>query len=83
MGASCDNDAKDRVTDTLTWKSSNTKVASVKANAGTYTATFKALQQGTTTITEGAVKDTHVLLYPLSALTTTLLDNVKTSSLPS
>ena len=51
LRASCDNDAKDRVTDTLTWKSSNTKVASVKANAGTYTATFKALQQGTTTIT--------------------------------
>ncbi len=43
--------ARDRVTDTLTWKSSNTKVATVKANAGTYTATFKALSKGTTTIT--------------------------------
>lgn len=43
--------ARDRVTDTLIWKSSNRKVASVKANAGTYTATFKALNQGRTTIT--------------------------------
>lgn len=43
--------ARDRVTDTLTWKSSNTKVASVKANPGTYTATFKAANQGRTTIT--------------------------------
>lgn len=43
-------DARDRVTDTLTWKSSNTKVASIKAIPGTYTATFKALTQGTTTI---------------------------------
>lgn len=42
--------ARDRVTDALTWKSSNTKVASVKANAGTYTATFKALNQGRTII---------------------------------
>lgn len=42
--------AKDRVTDTLIWKSSNTKVASVKANAGTYTATFKAVNQGRTII---------------------------------
>lgn len=44
------NDAKDRCTDTLTWKSSNTKVASIKAVPGTYTATLKAMQQGTTTI---------------------------------
>lgn len=43
-------DARDRVTDTLTWKSSNAKVASVKAVPGTYTATLKALTQGTTTI---------------------------------
>ncbi|MDE7322653.1 MAG: hypothetical protein K2N73_07930 [Lachnospiraceae bacterium] len=42
--------AKDRVTDTLTWKSSNTKVASVKANPGSYTATLKPVQQGVTTI---------------------------------
>lgn len=46
-----DNAARDRVTDTLTWKSSNTKVASIKANAGTYTAAFKAVNQGRTTIT--------------------------------
>lgn len=43
--------AKDRITDTLTWKSSNTKVASIKAYAGTYTAALKAQQQGTTVIT--------------------------------
>lgn len=42
---------RNRVTDTLTWKSSNTKVASVKANPGTYTATFKAANQGRTIIT--------------------------------
>lgn len=42
--------AKDRCTDTLTWKSSNGKVASIKAVPGTYTATLKAMQQGTTTI---------------------------------
>lgn len=45
-----DRNAKDRVTDTLTWKSSNTKVASIKANPGSYTATFKPVQQGVTTI---------------------------------
>lgn len=44
------DNAKDRVTDTLTWKSSNTKVASVKANSGSYTATLKPVQQGVTTI---------------------------------
>lgn len=43
-------DSKDRVTDTLTWKSSNTKVATIKANKGTYTATFKPLKTGVTTI---------------------------------
>lgn len=43
--------ARTRGTDTLTWKSSNTKVASIKANPGSYTATLKAVQQGTTTIT--------------------------------
>ncbi|MDE7322652.1 MAG: hypothetical protein K2N73_07925 [Lachnospiraceae bacterium] len=41
---------KDRASDPLVWKSSNTKVATVKANPGTYYATFKALNQGTTTI---------------------------------
>ena len=43
--------SKDRTTDKLTWKSSNTKVASIKANPGTYTATFKAMMAGDTTIT--------------------------------
>lgn len=43
--------AKDRMTDTLTWKSSNTKVATVKANAGSYTAMLKTVNQGETTIT--------------------------------
>lgn len=40
-----------RGTDTLTWKSSNTKVASIKANPGSFSATLKAMQQGKTTIT--------------------------------
>lgn len=44
-------DTKYRASDTIIWKSSNTKVASVKAVRGTDTATFKALNQGTTTIT--------------------------------
>lgn len=43
--------AQSRGTDTLTWKSSNTKVASVKPNQGSYSATLKALRQGKTTIT--------------------------------
>ena len=43
-------EAKNRMSDTLTWKSTNTKVASVKANAGTYTATLKTLRKGTTKI---------------------------------
>ncbi|MCM1120992.1 MAG: Ig-like domain-containing protein [Eubacterium sp.] len=42
--------AKAAVTDTLTWTSSNGKVATVKANAGTYTATLKAVRTGSTTI---------------------------------
>lgn len=41
---------KDRMTDTLTWKSTNTKTATVKANAGTYSATLKAVKSGTTVI---------------------------------
>lgn len=44
------SEAKNRQSDTLTWKSTNTKVASVKANAGTYTATLKTLRKGTTKI---------------------------------
>ncbi|MDE7179160.1 MAG: Ig-like domain-containing protein [Lachnospiraceae bacterium] len=43
--------AQTRGTDTLTWKSSNAKVASVKANQGSFSATLKALSQGKTTIT--------------------------------
>lgn len=42
--------AQKRITDTLTWKSSNTKVATVKANAGTYTASLKAVKAGETDI---------------------------------
>jgi len=42
---------RDRVSDTLTWKSSNPKAATIKANAGTYTATLKAVSKGRTTIT--------------------------------
>lgn len=37
-------------TDTLTWKSSNTKVATVKANTGSYTATLRAVRRGFTRI---------------------------------
>lgn len=56
LSAGLENDednylAKTRGTDTLTWKSSNTKVASVKANPGSFSATLKAVQQGTTIIT--------------------------------
>ena len=43
-------EAKNRLSDTLTWKSTNTKVATVKANAGSYTATLKALKKGITKI---------------------------------
>lgn len=43
-------EAKSRLSDTLTWKSANPKVATVKANAGSYTATLKALKKGTTQI---------------------------------
>ena len=42
--------ARERKTDTLTWKSTNSKVASVKALAGSYTAQLKALKPGTTDI---------------------------------
>lgn len=48
---SADSNARNMKTDTLTWKSSNTKVATVKANQGTYTATLKAVKKGTTQIT--------------------------------
>lgn len=45
-----DNPARARKTDTLTWKSTNTKVATVKANSGSFTATLKAVKPGKTTI---------------------------------
>lgn len=48
---SADSNARNMKTDTLTWKSSNTKVATVKANQGTYTATLKAVKKGITQIT--------------------------------
>ena len=51
LSADVNDDAKNRVTDTLTWKSSDTKVATIKARPGTYTATFRPLKTGTTTIT--------------------------------
>jgi len=46
-----DKNARNMKTDTLTWKSSNTKVAAVKANPGTFTASLKAVKKGTTQIT--------------------------------
>lgn len=48
--ANANTTARDRKTDTLTWKSSNPKVASIKANTGTYTATLKAAKVGSTVI---------------------------------
>lgn len=50
LEANTDWTPKERMTDTLIWKSTNTKVATVKANAGTYTATLKALKPGETEI---------------------------------
>lgn len=44
--AEADYEARIRKTDTLTWKSSNSKVASVKANAGSYSAVLKASSVG-------------------------------------
>ena len=44
------NTANVRKTDTLTWKSSDIKVATVKANAGSFSATLKAVKPGKTTI---------------------------------
>lgn len=49
-GNSMNYPAKYSKTDSLIWSSSNKKVASINANAGTYSATFKALKAGTTTI---------------------------------
>lgn len=41
---------RNMLSDTLTWTSSNKKVATIKANAGTYSATLKALKEGYTVI---------------------------------
>lgn len=49
-GKLLNNGSKYATTDTLTWTSSDNKVATVKANPGTYTATLKAVKAGTTTI---------------------------------
>ena len=51
VGGDLNDAAMNRGTDTLTWKSSNTKVLSLKANPGSYSATLKAMQQGRATIT--------------------------------
>ncbi len=48
--AGADKPADGRPTDTLTWKSSNSKVATIKANPGTYSATFNAIKPGMTFI---------------------------------
>lgn len=48
--ANADSTARARKSDTLTWKSTNSKVASVKANTGSYTATLKAASVGYTYI---------------------------------
>lgn len=60
-----------RVTDTLTWKSTNSKVATVKAYAGTYSAKLNALTQGTTTI-EVTSKITKKVIarYPITVVAT-------------
>lgn len=42
--------ADSRATDKLTWKSSDTKVVTIKATPGSYDATFKALKAGVATI---------------------------------
>ncbi len=48
--ADVNRDAALMKTDTLTWKSSNTKAATVKSNAGSFTAALTAVKKGTTTI---------------------------------
>ena len=50
LRAAVSSNAQYRMTDTLIWKSSNTKVAAVKAKAGTYTAQLNALKPGITEI---------------------------------
>lgn len=48
--ADANRTAMTRQTDTLIWKSTNSRVASVKANAGSFTATLKAASVGYTDI---------------------------------
>lgn len=48
--ADVNRDAALMKTDTLMWKSSNTKAATVKSNAGSFTAALTAVKKGTTTI---------------------------------
>ncbi len=50
VGSGTQHYPKNMLSDTLTWTSSNKKVATIKANAGTYTATLKALKAGETVI---------------------------------
>ncbi|MDE7206243.1 MAG: Ig-like domain-containing protein, partial [Lachnospiraceae bacterium] len=50
LSAQVTTPAQYRMTDTLTWKSSDTKVAAVKAKAGTYTAQLNALKPGSAVI---------------------------------
>jgi hypothetical protein len=50
LSAQVTTPANHRMTDTLTWKSSNTKVAAVKSKAGTYTAQLNALKPGSAVI---------------------------------
>ncbi len=59
------------VTDKLIWTSSNSKVASVKAIGGSYSATLKAVRAGTTTIevkssiTKKVIARYKVTVYPV------------------
>lgn len=50
LRAAVTDNANYRMTDTVTWKSTNPKVATVKAKAGTYTAQLNALKPGITEI---------------------------------
>ncbi len=50
LSAQVTTPAQFRMTDSLTWKSSDTKVAAVKAKAGTYTAQLNALKPGSAEI---------------------------------
>ncbi len=64
--------AKYAKTDTLTWTVTNKKVATVKANAGTYTASFKAVGAGSTfievrsKITKAVFARWEITVYPVA-----------------